>query len=90
MTDDWASDWKQYALTVGELRFKLEAVPDDTPVILEKDAEGNGYSPLSSASLRYGYEPDSGYSGEVHELDPDDEDDRREGLTPCLLLGPVN
>lgn len=36
-------------MNVGELREFLCKHPDDMPVILEKDAEGNGYSPLHDA-----------------------------------------
>jgi hypothetical protein len=60
---------QQYGYTVKELREKLEDLPDDAYVILEKDAEGNGYSPLASiVSPRY-YEPDSTWSGSILEAD---------------------
>lgn len=82
-------EWRLYATNVGELRAELAGVPDDTPVILSKDGEGNGYSPLSSVSKDYVYEPESTWSGEVHdttddEYEPDDEDVR------VVVLGPVN
>lgn len=32
-------EWRQFATTVGGLKEALAGVPDDTPVILEKDAE---------------------------------------------------
>lgn len=82
-------EWRMYVVTAGRLRAALADVPDDTPVIMSKDGEGNGYSPLSSVSKDCVYEPLSTWSGEVHdttddEYEPDDEDVR------VVLLGPVN
>lgn len=83
------NDWKAFVITVKDLRSVLEGLPDDMPVILEKDAEGNGYSPLSSLNTDHVYAPNSTWSGEAHDTtDPDyepDDDDVR-----VLLLGPVN
>lgn len=83
-------DWQQYVLTAGALIEALRTVPPDTPVVMSKDAEGNGYSPLSSAEVTgYVYEPDSTWSGEVHDTtDPDYEPDDQD--VPVVLLGPVN
>lgn len=82
-------DWRKYVVTAGDLRAHLSALPDDTPVILSRDAEGNGYSPLSSVDTTVVYEPESTWSGEVHDTtDPDYEPDDRD--TPVVLLGPVN
>lgn len=85
-------DWKQYVITAGVLRARLEGVPDDTPVILQKDAEGNGYSPLSSVETEgQVYEPGSTWAGEVYDTEPEDEDSYvPEDGTPVVLLGPVN
>lgn len=89
MSEDLKS-WTRYALTAGALRDLLAEVPDDTPVILQKDAEGNSYSPLSSVDTTdYVYEPESTWSGEVRDTmdsdyEPDDED------VKIVLLGPVN
>ena len=86
-------DWREFALTVGQLREQLDGVPDDTPVILRKDAEGNGYSPLSSVDTDEGtvYEPETPWSGGVYD---------KEGLDDgayypvdgvrVVELGPVN
>ncbi|MFE4309141.1 hypothetical protein ACFRR6_24190 [Streptomyces sp. NPDC056891] len=41
-------------MTLAELRTcltELAELPDDTPVILAIDAEGNGFSPLDEAAL---------------------------------------
>jgi hypothetical protein len=87
-------EWRLYVITAGQLRDMIAAVPDDTPVILAKDAEGNAHSPLSSVEATgYVYEPDTTYSGEVHQDPPDPEDADAywpvDG-TPVVLLGPVN
>ncbi len=34
-------------MTVKELKKAIKDLPDDMECILQKDAEGNGYSPLS-------------------------------------------
>jgi len=83
------SDWRLYGMNVGQLRQTLEGLPDGMPVILQKDAEGNGYSPLSSADTDCVYEAESNWSGEVHDTtDPDYEADAEDFRV--LLLGPVN
>ncbi|MER6605846.1 hypothetical protein ABT282_07990 [Streptomyces sp. NPDC000927] len=56
-------------------------LPDDTPVIIEKDAEGNGYSPLAGIE-RGVYVAESTWSGGIDEGDPD-------GVL-SIILGPVN
>lgn len=87
MTTD---DWTQYTIRAGTLRARLEEVPDDTPVILMKDAEGNGYSPLSSVDTEdQVYEPDTPWSGEVHDTrDPDYEPGGP--AVKVVVLGPMN
>jgi RNA ligase len=51
--------------TAGELIDYLATQPRDRKVILRKDAEGNGHSPLADAWEAI-CEPDSTYSGEVY------------------------
>lgn len=91
-------------MNVGELRKALEGLPDDLLVIMSKDPEGNGYSPLSSLCGTYTYLADSTWSGEVscvehcaeHQLEygykePCDHSDCRFGQgVPCVILDPVN
>ena len=36
-------------MTAQELIAFLQTLPSDTPVVLSRDAEGNGYSPLACA-----------------------------------------
>lgn len=42
-------------MNVKQLMDALSGLPDDMEVIIQKDAEGNGYSPL------YGADPDAVY-----------------------------
>jgi len=51
-------------MTIAELKEAIKDLPDDMPVILEKDAEGNGYSPLASLNIGW-YEAVCSYAGEV-------------------------
>ena len=90
-------------MNVRELREAIKDLPDEWPVILQKDAEGNGYSPLDDARSRL-YQAESTWSGEVYEIGMKlsdqkpgvdwDEDDYEyftpETAVPCLVLGPVN
>lgn len=80
-------------MNAGELREYLKDYPADMPVIMEKDAEGNGYSPLCSVNEGL-YIADSTWSGWVHfPEDDDDEDDDDyvpEGSVRAIILGPVN
>lgn len=90
MTSD--QDWRQFVITAGRLRELLTDVPEDTPVILSKDAEGNGYSPLSNVETEgQVYEPESTLAGTVYDAEPEDEDSYvPEDGTSIVLLGPVN
>lgn len=86
--------------TVRDLRERLVGLPDDLPVILEKDAEGNGYSPLASISYPHYFQEESSWSGylldskEDFVSDPDDPTDTYEDYikdsVKCVVLGPVN
>jgi hypothetical protein len=86
-------------MTVRELRVLLANANDDDLVVLSKDAEGNGYSPLRGTWDAI-YVPDSTYSGNVYMRELTTED-RVEGYTeedlyegddgqPALVLTPVN
>jgi hypothetical protein len=85
-------------MTVGDLRDVLADYPRDMPVVMAKDGEGNGHSPLADVDVAM-YVPDSTWSGEVYATpeeiaDPDsihtDEDEAPDGAVRVLLLGPVN
>jgi hypothetical protein len=75
-------------MTVKELRDALEGLDGDIPVILQKDAEGNGYSPLEGTEEGY-YVATNTWSGEVF---VDEADALECGTTPkpCVVLWPVN
>ncbi len=78
-------------MTVKELRTylnKLDESMDDLQVILQKDSEGNGYSPLAGADDDCIYEPDNTYSGIVYSS----EDAEEEGVEgdKVLVLYPTN
>lgn len=91
--------------TAGELLDYLATQPRDRKVILRKDAEGNGHSPLADAWEGI-YEPDSTCSGEVYPTAEDvaewvasgawtgeDAADRYEpggNAERVIVLGPVN
>lgn len=69
-------------MTVRELINWLENVEDKSRiVILQKDAEGNGYSPAAGGAESF-YEATSTWCGDV--------DDDADGETPCVVLWPVN
>lgn len=69
------------SFTVKQLRAALTDVDDDFIVILSKDAEGNGFSPLDEVEGPMTYEPDSTWSGEIIENHDNDN---------CVVLWPVN
>ena len=85
-------------MNVKELREALAGLPDDMIVIVQKDSEGNGYSPLSGVDgVNNAYRAETTWSGEVGliRLTPDDvvagygEEDVLEG-EPCCVLYPTN
>ena len=72
-------------MTVKELIAELKNLPQDALVVLQKDAEGNGYSPCRGAESTF-YEAQSSYHGECRHPD-----DRPEGAQDnAVVLWPVN
>jgi len=55
-------------MKVKELMKKLELEDPESEVILQKDAEGNGYSPLYGVDGYCVYEPYNSWSGDVFSL----------------------
>lgn len=55
------------AYTVGELRKDIEGLPDDMEIIIQKDAEGNAYSPARGADPEAVYVADTTWSGDVYD-----------------------
>lgn len=77
-------------MTKKELLAALEGVPDETLIVLSKDGEGNGYSPLADAESAF-YLADSTWSGDVYDEDADEEEDRPPaGAVPCVVFSPIN
>jgi len=85
-------------MKVKELIKWLEAFNEpERRVILQKDAEGNGHSPLCEIGLS-GYVEESSYSGYacIEELTPEliedgfTEEDIEEGHEKVLMLYPIN
>lgn len=82
--------------TCGELADYLAGQPRDRKVIMQKDAEGNGYSPLADADERM-YEATSTWSGEIYQTpevvaaaEPGDWSDAPDTAERVIVLGPVN
>jgi hypothetical protein len=86
-------------MTLAELREALAALdlPDDTLVVLAKDAEGNGHSPLVEAKHAM-YLADTTWSGERYlteaqrlaETDPDEWSEAPTAAVPAVFLWPTN
>ena len=84
-------------MTVKELIAELKKHDPDRLVILQKDAEGNGFSPLEDVSTG-AYLADSTWGGEIYleELTPELEaegyssDDVAEDGRKSVVLCPVN
>lgn len=86
-------------MKLKELKSLLDEMDDDVEVILQKDGEGNGYSPLAGVDDNGVYFPDTPWSGEVYSLDceayeMDLEEDEWEEIKKnnirVLILYPVN
>jgi len=81
--------------TAGELLDYLATQPRDRKIILQKDAEGNGYSPLADAAERM-YAPDSTWSGEIYQTpeavaaEPGEWSAAPDDAERVIVLGPVN
>ncbi|MFT6480758.1 MAG: hypothetical protein ACJAZY_003224 [Spirosomataceae bacterium] len=56
-------------MTVKELKELLQTLPDNMEVILQSDAEGNSYSPLSGGYDDAVYVPLTMLHGDVHFTD---------------------
>ena len=73
-------------MTILQLKNAIADLPDDMPVIIQKDAEGNGYSPCVGASGEDAfYIPDGSYSGTVYNAEDIKEFDDDEGIQVCVL-----
>lgn len=85
-------------MTVEELREKIKDLPATMEVIIQKDSEGNNYSPLAGTDSNAIYLPDSTYSGEVYNLNytasdncmTEEEWEEHKKKPRALILYPVN
>jgi hypothetical protein len=85
-------------MTVKELKEAITLLPDDMIVIIQKDSEGNDYSPLSDADADCVYIAETTWYGEVYptswsaeDADMEDEEWEEIKLKPrVLVLAPVN
>ena len=81
-----------------ELLELIKDLPDDMEIILQKDSEGNNYSPLSGVDPDCIYIPETTYNGTVYSTELTAEDfglDEDEWLgiesnPKVLVLYPVN
>ena len=76
-------------MKVRELIEELQAVDPDMLVVLQEDAEGNGYSPLAGAEPAY-YVATSTWSGDVYGQEDIDSGEAPDGGQTALILWPVN
>lgn len=88
---------KDSRMTVDELIEILKGMPGSHKVVMSKDGEGNGFSPLAVAEESM-YEAETTYGGEIYltdyqiEHDPmaTEEDRAPEDAIPVVVLWPVN
>lgn len=89
-------------MNVGELKALIKDMPDEWSVILQRDAEGNGYSPADGGEEGL-YLADTDWSGTAYNTHDkvtqmiaehpcywSDEDRAPEDAVPALVLWPVN
>jgi hypothetical protein len=53
-------------MNIKQLKEAIKNLPDDMEIILQKDAEGNGYSPLRGADKNCIYIAETTWCGEVY------------------------
>lgn len=70
-------------MTVQELIEILSDLPGDRQVVLQKDGEGNAYSPLAGVDDNTKYVAENSYMGDVFDLE------HEEGIE-CVVLYPIN
>jgi len=85
-------------MNVKELKEAIANLPDDMEVILQKDSEGNGYSPLAGADPNTVYVPRNTWSGEIYSTNyeasehclEEEEWEKLKAGPHALVLFPVN
>lgn len=74
-------------MTAGELKAKLAEYPDDMPVILSQDSEGNEHRPLADVCSGL-YDPENSWRGNV--LAEEDEAGASAKAYKAVVLWPIN
>ena len=78
-------------LRKSDLIKMLQSIEGDPVVIIQKDAEGDNFSPLSTIEGGFYYYPETTWSGYVVEdEDMDEEDYLDEDAHKCILVYPIN
>jgi hypothetical protein len=85
-------------MKVKELIKALKSANPEAEVILQKDAEGNGYSPLSCVDFDAVYEQNSTWRGEVFSMEWSADDACKtvkdwaeiKSRPRCVVLAPMN
>lgn len=85
-------------MKVKELKELILNLPDEMEVVLQKDAEGNGYSPLSGADSNVVYVAETTWYGDIYSMEWSAEDacmsdeqwENIKAKPRTLILYPVN
>lgn len=75
-------------MKVKELKELLSNIDDDYEVVLSKDGEGNGFSPLADYMMAE-YEPETTWCGEIWS-EEDSIDAERKHNQNAIVLWPTN
>lgn len=76
-------------MNIKELKEAIANLPDDMQVILQRDSEGNGYSPLCSLDSDAIYTPTNSWSGDVYYMEHGLNIDCK-SKPNALILAPIN
>lgn len=79
---------KNNGMTKNKLIKALQAMPGNPLIVLSRDAEGNGFSPLAAAEMT-GYIPAPVYGGEIWEPEYDNQAEP-EGVVSAVCLWPLH
>ena len=86
-------------MKIKELKEVIKCFDDDMEVILQKDGEGNGCSPLAEIDGNAIYVPDSTWSGDVYSTKWSAEDacmeqeewkEFKASTSRCVVFIPIN
>lgn len=77
-------------MKVKELAELLTGLDPEAEVVMSRDAEGNGHSPLADYSDQYHYVPESTWHGWLWGHEDEEGDEKPEGAIKCVVLWPTN